>query len=72
MDCEERSRQQLLNGELIGRKNRTARCWPDGALFMVSGDDWEMDLPHADIVLLGRNGRREDVASELETRRRFC
>ena len=38
---------------------------------MVSGDDREMDLAHADIVLLGRDGRREDVASELEARRRF-
>jgi hypothetical protein len=24
LDCEERSGQQLLNGEFIGRKNRTA------------------------------------------------
>ena len=37
---------------------------------MVSGDDWEMDLAHADIILLGRDGRREDVASERKARRR--
>ena len=38
---------------------------------MVSGDDWETDQAHADIVLLGRDGCREDVDSELEARRRF-
>jgi hypothetical protein len=38
---------------------------------MVFVDDWEMDLSHADIALLARNGLREDVASELEARRRL-
>jgi hypothetical protein len=32
--------------------------------------DWEMDLPHADIVLLGEMDFVKDVASELEARRR--
>jgi hypothetical protein len=38
---------------------------------MASGDDWKMDLPPSEIVLPARERLREDVASELEARRRL-